>query len=155
MKIYWAGPLFTSAERQWNVVMASLLSNHGHEVWLPQAHDPQEKTARSIFAMDKFGIDQAEVIVAVMDGPDPDSGTCWECGYAYALGRPVILVRTDFRNSGDVEDARYNLMLHGSATVNIYLPFESDWQVSQAIANALSKFENENEFISSGRTDRM
>ena len=35
-------------------------------------------------------------VVANTDGPDPDSGTSWECGYAYRK-KPVILFPTDFR----------------------------------------------------------
>src|SRR6266508_6190342 len=29
----------------------------------------------------------AEVVVANMDGPDPDSGTCWECGSVWGASR--------------------------------------------------------------------
>jgi nucleoside 2-deoxyribosyltransferase len=33
--------------------------------------------------------------VAIMDGADPDSGTSWEVGYAYASGKTIVLVRTE------------------------------------------------------------
>jgi hypothetical protein len=46
------------------------------------------------------GIDWCEVIVACMDGPDPDSGTCWECGSVWRR-KPVILYRTDIRSEPD------------------------------------------------------
>ena len=46
----------------------------------------------------------------------PDSGTAWECGYAYAKGKPLVCYRTDFRITGDTEGAPYNLMLSESAT---------------------------------------
>jgi nucleoside 2-deoxyribosyltransferase len=51
-----------------------------HEIWLPQESEQRDATALSIFATDVQGIDWCEVIVACMDGADPDSGTCWECG---------------------------------------------------------------------------
>ena len=51
---------------------------------------------------------RADLVVAILDGSDADSGTCWECGYAYALGKPVIGVRTDLRGS---EDEGANAML--------------------------------------------
>jgi hypothetical protein len=54
-------------------------------------------------------------VVAILDGADADSGTCWECGYATAKGIPVIAVRTDFRNSGDIKG--FNAMLYYSASV--------------------------------------
>jgi nucleoside 2-deoxyribosyltransferase len=82
-------------------------------------------TANQIFAQDVEGIDWADVVVANMDGPDPDSGTSWECGYAYRK-KPVILFRTDFRAGyklgGDrlqIEEkngAPYNLMLTEAAS---------------------------------------
>ena len=46
MKVYLAGPLFTSAERMWNARLAALLEGLGHEVFLPQAKEPPEPNAR-------------------------------------------------------------------------------------------------------------
>jgi nucleoside 2-deoxyribosyltransferase len=66
-------------------------------------------------------LDQADVVVACMDGPDPDSGTAWECGYAYAQGKPIVCYRTDFRSSGDLLGAPYNLMLTESAATRFEL----------------------------------
>jgi nucleoside 2-deoxyribosyltransferase len=37
--------------------------------------------------------------MAMMDGPDPDSGTCWEVGYAYRSKKPIVQVRTDSREA--------------------------------------------------------
>lgn len=61
-----------------------------------------------------------------MDGPDPDSGTCFECGYAYAKGKPVICYRTDFRGAGELDGARYNLMMWASAQTNIVVPMGTE-----------------------------
>jgi nucleoside 2-deoxyribosyltransferase len=115
-KIYLAGPLFTIAERDFNAALARFLEGHGFDVWLPQEHEPRRKTAKAIFQLDVEAIDWADLIVACMDGPDPDSGTSWECGYAFAKGKPIVCYRTDFRVSGDVEDTPYNLMLSECAT---------------------------------------
>jgi nucleoside 2-deoxyribosyltransferase len=75
--------------------------------------------------MDVAAIDWADMVVACMDGPDPDSGTAWECGYAYAKGKPVICYRTDFRITGDTEGAPYNLMLSESAAARFETPFRT------------------------------
>jgi nucleoside 2-deoxyribosyltransferase len=136
MKIYFAGPLFSTAERSFNVNMARLLKQSGHEVWLPQEHEPRKKDARQIFLMDVKGIDWAEVVVANMDGSDPDSGTCWECGYAYEK-KPVIVFRTDFRDTGDTASAAYNLMLSESATARIELPLATEKALAVAIHKIL------------------
>jgi nucleoside 2-deoxyribosyltransferase len=118
MKIYLAGPLFTSPERQFNADLARFLGEMGHEVWLPQDKEPRELTAKSIFDMDMEGVKWANIVVACMDGSDPDSGTCFECGYAYEK-KPIICYRTDFRGAGDIDGAKYNLMLWASANVNV------------------------------------
>jgi len=57
----------------------------------------------------------ADIVVAVIDGADADSGTAWEMGYAYAHNKPVIAVRTDFRRVGMHEQV--NLMLEESSKV--------------------------------------
>ena len=124
-KIYLAGPLFTIAEQRFNADLAKYLESRGFEVWLPQDHEPRRNTARAIFQMDLTALDAADMIVACMDGPDPDSGTAWECGYAYAKGKPIVCYRTDFRVSGDTKGAPYNLMLSESATARFETPFRA------------------------------
>lgn len=137
MKIYWAGPLFTLAERQWNVEATNLLAELGHDIWLPQQKEPREKSAKSIFEMDRDGIDWAEVVVAVMDGSDPDSGTAWECGYAHGTKKKVVTIRTDFRNNGDIDNAKFNLMLAASADEAVYAPFVNTVDVIISIQEKL------------------
>ena len=124
-KIYLAGPLFTIAEQNFSVELARFLEGEGFEVWLPQEHEPRSNTAKAIFDMDVAAIDWADMVVACMDGPDPDSGTAWECGYAYGKGKPIVCYRTDFRISGDSKDAPYNLMLSESATARLEVPFRT------------------------------
>jgi nucleoside 2-deoxyribosyltransferase len=146
MKIYLAGPLFSAAERNFNNELTRLLRNKGHEVWLPQEFEQRTMTAKEIFAIDVEGIDWADVVVANMDGPDPDSGTSWECGYAYRK-KPVILFRTDFRAGrklcGDwpeIEEqnnAPYNLMLTEAATKRLDLPFAALDSVADSIDHVL------------------
>ena len=82
MKLYFAGPLFTTPERAWNAEATAALRAAGHDVFLPQENEPG-KDAAGIFAADKGGIDGADVMVAIMDGPGPDAGTSWEVGYAF------------------------------------------------------------------------
>lgn len=125
LKLYLAGPLFTVAEREFNRTLASVIEQSlGHEVWLPQEKEPREKTAKAIFEADVKGLDWCDVVIANMDGADPDSGTCWECGYAYAAGRAVVQYRTDMRACADFTGAAYNLMLTESADAVIRIPFD-------------------------------
>ena len=98
MRLYFAGPLFTAAERTWNAEVTAALRAGGHEVFLPQEKEPG-KDGPGIFATDVGGIDWADGLVAITDGPDPDSGTAWEVGYAFGTKKPVVLVRTDSARS--------------------------------------------------------
>ncbi len=138
MRIYLAGPLFTTPEREWNAGLAERLAAAGHEVFLPQAHPAPEPTGAAIFRKDLAGLDWAEGVVAIMDGPDPDSGTAWECGYAHARGKPVVLFRSDLRASGDAGDIPYNAMLIGAADVRIELQLATLDEAAAAILDALA-----------------
>jgi nucleoside 2-deoxyribosyltransferase len=137
MKLYFAASLFTTPERTWNADVAAALRAAGHEVFLPQEQEPGKDDA-GIFATDVGGIDWADGLVAVMDGPDPDSGTCWEVGYAFGKGKPVVLVRTDMRILAG-KAANYNAMLSQSATTRIDLPLGSTTEVIGSILEALAR----------------
>lgn len=138
VKIYLAGPLFTTPERDWNAGLAARLTAAGHDVFLPQANPASEPTGRAIFLKDLEGLDWADGVVAIMDGPDPDSGTSWECGYAYARRKPVVLFRSDFRRSGDARGIPFNAMLIGAADAHIELDLASLDDAAHAILEAIS-----------------
>jgi nucleoside 2-deoxyribosyltransferase len=139
VKLYLAGPLFSTAERSWNAELAATLRGGGHEVFLPQEQE-QGRNAPEIFSADVAGLDGADVLVAIMDGSDPDSGTAWECGYAFGK-KPIVLVRTDFRTHGG-DAALYNSMLTESASIRLDLPFASLDVVSAELLNALARLED-------------
>src|SRR5262249_52362190 len=122
MKIYLAGPLFTVAERAFNARLAALLREAGHDVIVPQEAETQNMAARALFEACVAGIDWADVVVANMDGADPDSGTAWECGYAFGK-KPTLVFRTDFRAAADAGKAPFNLMLSESAARCLDLAF--------------------------------
>ncbi len=145
MRLYLAGPLFTQAERAWNRDLAAALTAAGHDVFLPQDEVQAIATldADAIFRIDVDGVRSAEAVVAVLDGADPDSGTCFECGLAYALGIPIVAVRTDFRAGGDAlpgqKLATINLMLAQAASriVNLPDPGATPPALAAAVAAAL------------------
>jgi nucleoside 2-deoxyribosyltransferase/predicted secreted protein len=119
-RIYLAAPLFSEAERSYNTALANLLREHLFEVYVPQ--ETGDDTAHRdlmehawIYEQNKKALHKADLVVAVIDGADADSGTAWEMGYASALNKPVFALRTDFRKVGTHEHV--NLMLEQSATV--------------------------------------
>jgi nucleoside 2-deoxyribosyltransferase len=142
MKIYLAGPLFTSAEQEFNRQLCAALQRAGHDVWLPQEHEPRDRTAKAIFEEDVKGLDGSEVVVANMDGPDSDSGTCWECGYAFRK-KPIILFRTDFRQAGDTDDAPFNLMMSQAAAAVIVVPLATVEHLARKLDHELKNLGRE------------
>lgn len=133
MKIYLAGPLFTTPEREFNAQLTSRLRALGHEVFLPQEHPAAGPSGAALFQKDLAGLDGADGVVAIMDGADPDSGTSWECGYAYARKKPVVLFRSDLREPGDADDIPYNAMLIGAADAHIELRLGTADEAADAI----------------------
>lgn len=126
--IYLAAPLFTHAEWQWNATLVNSLKKAGYTVIAPQENvaemllgtKPFDPAA--VFSANVKAIEQCKCVVAVLDGSDCDSGTCWECGCAYNAGIPVIGLRTDIRGeSGDTGET-VNLMLTESCTKMVSVP---------------------------------
>ena len=64
VKLYFAGPLFTTPERTWNAEICAALRAAGHEVFLPQEQEPG-KDGPGIFATDVGGIEWADGLVAI------------------------------------------------------------------------------------------
>jgi nucleoside 2-deoxyribosyltransferase len=138
MRLYFAGPLFSAAERDWNEELAAALRNAGHEGFLPQNKKPGLDAA-GIFSANIGWIDWADVLLAIMDGPDPDAGTAWEVGYAYGKKR-IVLVRTDFRHAGSSRP--YSPMLTEAATIRLDLPSAPMARIVTEVLDALRQVED-------------
>jgi nucleoside 2-deoxyribosyltransferase len=127
-----AGPLgFSEAGRHFHDrVLVPLVTGLGYEVldpWsltdpaaieavrrLPYGAERREawrRLNREIAARNQAAIDQAQVVLAVLDGVDVDSGTAAEIGYAFARGKLIVGYRGDFRLSADNEGSTVNLQV--------------------------------------------
>ncbi|HUU27830.1 MAG TPA: nucleoside 2-deoxyribosyltransferase [archaeon] len=128
MNIYLAGPLFTLAEREFNKALAKKLrdvlinKNVSHNIILPQnyaaeiAERPDFFNLMYNYCIER--IDTSDVVLAILDGSDADSGTCIELGYALAKRKFIIGLRTDLRIS---EVKGLNLMVSNSCTKLIFI----------------------------------
>jgi len=121
MQIYLSAPLFTQEQRRWNRALARGLEERiaGARVILPQdyrVHSSFNKRSDfpHLFTSCVEGAREADVMVAVVDGPDVDSGTAFEMGIADERGIPIVGVRTDYRES---QQKGVNLMIAGACTV--------------------------------------
>ena len=106
LKIYFAGDLFDAKDLGGNVLLAAAIEKHSggrYKVMLPQNGECEvkERTSQSIRDADFELLFDCDIIVANFDGPDLDSGTVVEFCFAKMVDMPAVLLRTDFRNSGD------------------------------------------------------
>ena len=76
-----------------------------------------EKAKFEIFSRCKFHLDDAGLVIALLDGSQVDDGTAWEVGYFFAGNsseQKIIGIRTDFRRAGESEGAVVNAMIECS-----------------------------------------
>lgn len=94
MLIYFASPLFSRAERQFNENLTHRLEAHGFTVFLPQRDGVErdkppynsmtpEERRQAIFHLDKQQIFACDIFLFLLDGRVPDEGACVELGMAY------------------------------------------------------------------------
>jgi nucleoside 2-deoxyribosyltransferase len=142
--VYWAGPLFTQAERDWNARIVERLREAGLTVILPQERAEEVMLpgaplpVRRLYEYALEGVRAADVVVAVLDGPDPDSGTSFECGFAHAIGKPFVALRTDLRLGGDDPLYNVNLMLSQSAARCVRVDSEDLQDVVDSVVKAIA-----------------
>ena len=121
--VYLASPLgFTPAGRAWHDgVLVPALEAAGWRVLDPWAMSADLFVPGGDLSLSNAlcaqrnadAIRSAAAVLAVLDGPDVDSGTAAEVGYACALGVRVVGLRTDLRTSGDNAAATVNLQVEG------------------------------------------
>jgi nucleoside 2-deoxyribosyltransferase len=132
VKIYLAGPLgFSEAGRVFHSgTLVPALRRLGHDVldpWTltdrakidavqqlpygPERREAWRKLNVEIGANNRAAIDRCDIVFAVLDGVDVDSGTAAEIGYAFARGKPILGYRSDFRLSADNEGSTVNLQV--------------------------------------------
>ncbi|GAC1337831.1 MAG: hypothetical protein NVS4B4_16550 [Bradyrhizobium sp.] len=132
MKIYTAGPLgFSEAGRAFHRdYVLPEVKRLGHEALDPWTLTdpsgieavlalPYGETRRGawralnveIGGNNRDAIDACDLVFAVLDGVDVDSGTAAEVGYAFAKGKPIIGYRGDFRLAADNEGSIVNLQV--------------------------------------------
>lgn len=109
MIVYYAAPLFTLAEIEFNSNLVERMNKISNIEFIV----PQERShlfsSKKDMAKDCFRqIDKCDLVLACMDGPDADSGTCVELGYAIAKNKKTICFRTDFRQG---EENGANIMI--------------------------------------------
>lgn len=99
-RLYLAGPdVFRPDAAEHGRKLVALCAEYGFAGVFPlselpaAAHPTPQSLARHIYQANLAHIDGCDAVLANLDffrGPEPDSGTCFEVGYAVARGKPVV-----------------------------------------------------------------
>ena len=113
MKIYLASPWFKDNERVMYSQILNKMREQGHEVYAPIEHEipnawdlSNAEWGRQVFFADIQAIQDCDEVWVLNFGMYSDSGTAWECGYAYGIGKTVRQLVYGFG-----EDKTYSLMM--------------------------------------------
>lgn len=121
MKIYLASPFFNEEERGVYQAVITTLRKKGYDLFVPAEHEisnawelSNQAWGEAVFGVDVLAINKCDVVIALNWGMYSDSGTAWELGYAFALGKKTINVYVLNNNT-------YSLMMTNGANYNISL----------------------------------
>ena len=145
-KVYFAAPLFSQSEKDYNLLLTKVLEDHGYEVFLPQrdgylaaelAGKTEDELTQLIFEKDFSEVMKADIVFMLLDGRVPDEGACVELGIAYANGKRCYGVKTDARSVEINMDL--NPMITG-CFIKLFKNFDGDKLVEE-----LEQYLSENE----------
>jgi nucleoside 2-deoxyribosyltransferase len=121
VNVGFAGPLFTPYERRYIDECAAQLRADNFEVFVPHEHElavDVDVTAAWILSKDRPGVEGANAMLAILDGPSVDDGTACEIGMFHALmqsddsKKGIVGLLTDIRGRRG-ESTGVNLFVQG------------------------------------------
>lgn len=142
-KVYFAGPLFNQAEKDFNLEITKVLEEYGYQVFLPQRDGieaaqlegkSEEELIEMIFSLDERNVKESDIIFMNLDGRVPDEGACVELGIAYAAGKRCYGFKTDTRSIERGLDL--NPMISG-CMIKVFTDYDGD-KLTEEIRQYLS-----------------
>ena len=117
IKVYLAGPFFNEEQIERINYIEDLLDKYDYDIFSPRQASLikpgcSKEDMIKTFEGNTFNIDKSDFVLAILDGND--TGTMFECGYAYAMKKPVL-----YFNETRPEEKGPNLML----AMSTLLPF--------------------------------
>ena len=98
-RAYIASPFFEDAHRAAAVKAAEILRSRGIDTYLPLEHKvpnawdlPNHEWGAAVYRADVKAIRNADTVVVLSYGRLGSAGTAWEAGYAFGIGKRVIVV---------------------------------------------------------------
>lgn len=110
---YFGGELFNSKHLHGNATLAELiyeLSDGKYIAVLPQNLEQRDTPAHSIRDQDIITLLECDLGLFNYDSTEIDTGTVVEYMFAKFTDKPSVILRTDFRASGDQKENKWNLM---------------------------------------------
>lgn len=96
MKVYLASPWFKDYEKAMYPQIVHKMRTEGLEVYAPVEHTisnawelSNAEWGRQVFNADIEAIQKCDEVWVLNFGMYSDSGTAWECGYAYGIGKTI------------------------------------------------------------------
>jgi len=112
-RVYLAGSLFDARHVLGNAFLADAIREHSdgrYDVLIPQDIELPDMEAKTIRDSDFRAVLDCDAAVFLFDGSELDSGVVAELMVAKFADMPSVLLRTDFRRSGDRNIRPWNLM---------------------------------------------
>ena len=119
--IYIASPLFSDMEKQYinnivDIISEKLELKSHDDFYIPHRDNKYNEWEAKIYNTNMENLNNCDIMVAILDGKDIDSGTAFEIGYFAAQNKPVLGLLTDKRSydkDGDL-NLKLNTMIFGS-----------------------------------------
>ena len=139
LNLYVASPFFTTEERTNCEKVIEILRRFNFEVYAPMEHEvadawtmPNDVWASHVFKADVEAIRKSDGLVVIDYGLYSDSGTAWECGFAYALNKPVLHLIVD-------ENKEYSLMMINGTKTGAYNSLEHFFKGDSAFCDEIEQ----------------
>jgi len=108
VKIYIAGPLYDEKNRDFLEQIDKICKEFEFETFLPHRdaglYNGDKTKIKDISERDLEEIKNCEIMIGVLNGIYIGAGTAWEMGYAQAIGKKVIGLKTDRKVEESIGD---------------------------------------------------
>lgn len=108
MKIYIAGPLCSEENRKFLEEIDKICKKFNFDTFLPHRdcglYEGDDKKINEISKRDVKEIHKCDILVGILNGICVGAGTAWEMGYAQAIGKKVIGLKTDRKIQESIGD---------------------------------------------------
>ncbi len=119
-RVFLNASLSSLGERLFNEKLKRIIVEEGFECALPQEILPPAKNLEAVKTLtnNRHLIESSDVVLSVLD--KPGEGVIFELGVAFALGKPIIIFRTDEQDYlGKVVEGVYELTPEDKKTGNL------------------------------------